>query len=71
MEFIKISKNKVPLIERPTSEQKAAEKRELSELFVDLSDESETELLDFVPKKKVRVLVLFEWFIKKTLISIF
>ena len=47
----------MPLIERPTSEQKMSEKRELSELFVNLSDESDTELLDFIPKKKVFKLI--------------
>jgi hypothetical protein len=55
----KISKNKVPLIERPTIQQKEEEKKELTDLFVNLSDESDTEL-DFVPKKKV-----ISFFVKK------
>lgn len=55
----KISKNKVPLIERPTIQQKEEEKKELTDLFVNLSDESDTEL-DFVPKKKV-----ISFFLKK------
>lgn len=44
-----------PLIERPTSEQKEQEKREFGELFVNLDDddESDSELIDFVPKQKV------------------
>lgn len=43
-----------PLIERPTSEQKEQEKREFGELFVNLDDddESDSELIDFVPKQK-------------------
>ena len=55
--IFKISKNNVPLKEkpeRPTSEQKEAEKMEFGGLFVNLEDDdTDTELLDFVPKKKV------------------
>ncbi len=52
--YDKISRNKQPLIERPTQEQKDEEKQELTDLFVNLSDddESDTEMFDFMPKKK-------------------
>lgn len=36
----------------PTSEQKEEERREFGELFVNLDYESDTDSLDFVPKKK-------------------
>ena len=45
---------KPPLIDRPTSQQKEEERKEFDGLFVNLSDDdSDTELLDFVPKQKV------------------
>lgn len=45
--------NAKPLIERPTSQQKEEERKEFGELFVNLSDDdSDTELLDFIPKQK-------------------
>ena len=55
---LKISNQKIlkekPLVERPTSAQKEEERKEFGELFVNLSDDdSDTELLDFVPKQKV------------------
>ena len=58
-----ISRNTVPLIKveqqqqrRPTSEQKELEKKEFNDLFVNFdsdADESETDMFDFMPKKKV------------------
>lgn len=41
-------------MERPTSQQKIEERKEFGELFVNLEDddESDTELIDFMPKKK-------------------
>ena len=49
-----ISQNRVPLPERPSQEQKDEEKKEFNDLFVNISDEeSDTELFDFMPKKKV------------------
>lgn len=51
-----ISKNQIkvdkPEVERPTSQQKIEERKEFGELFVNLDDESDTELIDFMPKKK-------------------
>lgn len=53
-----ISKNQIkvekPQIERPTSQQKIEERKEFGELFVNLEDDddSDTELIDFMPKKK-------------------
>lgn len=57
-----ISRNTVPLIKveqqqqrRPTSEQKELEKKEFNDLFVNFdsdADESETDMFDFMPKKK-------------------
>jgi hypothetical protein len=41
-----------PEVERPTSKQKEEERKEFGELFVNLDDDdSDTELIDFVPKK--------------------
>ena len=49
-----MSEKKPPLIDRPTSQQKEEERKEFDGLFVNLSDDdSDTELLDFVPKQKV------------------
>ncbi|RNA10362.1 nucleolar complex 2 -like protein [Brachionus plicatilis] len=47
-----ISQNKVPVVERPSNEQKEEERKEFGELFVNLDDDSDTDSLDFVPKKK-------------------
>lgn len=53
-----ISKNNIqvekPQVERPTSQQKLEERKEFGELFVNLEDddESDTELIDFMPKMK-------------------
>lgn len=44
------------MIERPSREQHDEEKKEFAGLFVsDDEDDSDGELLDFVPKKKVRL----------------
>lgn len=50
---------KPPLIDRPTSQQKEEERKEFDGLFVNLlDDDSDTELLDFVPKKKVLIYII-------------
>jgi hypothetical protein len=56
----KISQNRVPVVEKPSQEQKDEEKREFNELFVNASeDESDSELFDFMPKKKVSIFSTF------------
>ena len=50
---------KAPLIDRPTSQQKEEERKEFDGLFVNLlDDDSDTELLDFVPKQKVLIYII-------------
>ena len=39
------------MIERPTSKQKEEERKEFGDLFVNFEDDSDSELIDFVPKK--------------------
>jgi hypothetical protein len=50
----KISKNQVPIIERPTTVEREADRQEFDKLFGDLSDGNDSEL-DFVPKKKMKM----------------
>ena len=45
------------MIERPTSKQKEEERKEFGDLFVNFEDDSDSELIDFVPKKVREVLL--------------
>ena len=52
--LFKISKNRVPVMERPSREAMEQEKKEFEGLFVNVSDEeSDTEMFDFNPTPKV------------------
>lgn len=56
----------MPLIERPSNEQRDEERKEFGELFVNLDDDSDTESLDFVPKKKTETEEYYNFFFQNS-----